>query len=263
MTGIHLVRDVMETNTRLAALAGAVLLVMAAIAPFAVAATTAGNAAGNVAVETHDATDVTNNSATLNGELTEVPEDENATVYFTYWEEGESENATETESGTHGEPATFHYELTGLEENTTYVYVANAEANGTEVSGDQVTFTTGGEDERDENATDAFGLEVSAFVHSLLEDRDDDDRGIGQMVSAFVTANNPGADHRPDHAGPPEDRGEGASDDKRQGPPEDKGPNAQGADDRPDHANDDEADDADDEDEPEAQDDETATETEA
>lgn len=254
----------METNTRLAALAGAVLLVMAAIAPFAVAATTAGNAAGNVAVETREASDVTNSSATLNSELTEVPEGGNATVYFTYWEEGDAENATETGSGTHGEPATFHYELTGLEENTTYVYAAHAEANGTEVTGDQVTFTTGGEDERDENATDAFGLEVSAFVHSLLEDRDDDDRGIGQRVSAFVTANNPGADHRPDHAGPPEDRGEGASDDKRQGPPEDKGPDAQDDDDRPDDADEDDSDaQDDDEDDSDAQDTETASSTEA
>lgn len=250
----------METNTRLAALAGAVLLVMAAIAPFAVAATTAENAAGNVAVETHEASDVTNTSATLNGELTELPEDENATVYFTYWEEGDSENAVETESGTNDEPATFHYELDGLEENTTYVYVAHAEAGDSAASGEQVTFTTGAEDEKDENATDAFGLEVSAFVHSLLEDRGDEDRGIGQMVSAFVTANNPGADHRPDHAGPPEDRGEGAADDKRQGPPEDKGPNAQNGDE---DADDPEEDDDDEDDDADAEDTETATETEA
>jgi hypothetical protein len=46
-----------------------------------------------------------------------------------------------------------------------------------------------------------FGQLVSSFVNSLL----DDDRkgGIGQIVSEFVREHNPGADKRPEHAGPP------------------------------------------------------------
>ena len=54
-----------------------------------------------------------------------------------------------------------------------------------------------------ENGTNAsFGQQVSAFVQSLLASGE---TGIGQQVSEFVRANNPG--NAPDHAGPPEDAG--------------------------------------------------------
>ena len=45
---------------------------------------------------------------------------------------------------------------------------------------------------------DSFGSRVSWFVHQLLGDRGDT-RGIGEFVSEYVVANNPG--NAPDHAG--------------------------------------------------------------
>lgn len=47
----------------------------------------------------------------------------------------------------------------------------------------------------------SFGERVSAFVHQLQADGN----MSGQQVAAFVVSNNPGADNRPDHAGPPGD----------------------------------------------------------
>ncbi|MFC7044235.1 DNA primase [Halobacteriaceae archaeon GCM10025711] len=49
-----------------------------------------------------------------------------------------------------------------------------------------------------------FGQRVSWFVHSIMDE--ENDRPLGQLVSEFVTSNNPGADHRPDHAGPNQER---------------------------------------------------------
>ena len=52
-----------------------------------------------------------------------------------------------------------------------------------------------------------FGQWVSSYVHQL---RDDGYFGaeFGQKVSEFATENNPGADKRPDHAGPNEQAGD-------------------------------------------------------
>ena len=85
-----------------------------------------------------------------------------------------------------------------------------------------------------ENETDAFGQQVSSFVANLLSGNTTD-TGIGAAISEFVTANNPGADNRPDHAGPPEnktDTGEQGppenETDTGQGPPDDKGNDGSG-----------------------------------
>lgn len=215
---------VMKSTYKLGAMALAAMLVLSVVAPTALAAaaagSSAGNTAGNVAVDTGDATNVTNSSAEVHGEVTGLADNESATVYFTYWVQGDEANATDTANASTDEDTEFKETITGLQNNTTYVYVAKADVNNTTVSGEQKTFTTGAEE--DDNASDAFGQEVSAFVHSLLDD-DDREGGIGQAVSEFVTANNPGADKRPDHAGPPEDRGPKDKADKQNGPPEHAG----------------------------------------
>lgn len=218
----------MKSTLKLGAMALAAMLVLSVVAPAVLAASAAGNTAGNASVTTGEAENVTNSSAEIHGEVEGLHDDESATVSFTYWVEGDSANATNTASATTDEDAEFKETVTGLQNNTTYVYVAKAEVtNSTSgetytVSGEESTFTTGAEeDEGDGNASDAFGQDVSAFVHGLLENESVDNQSIGQMVSEYVTENNPGADKRPDHAGPPEDRGKSA--DKRQGPPEDKG----------------------------------------
>lgn len=229
----------MKSTTKLGAIALSVALVLSIMAPAALAASSAANTdTDDVSVSTGEATNVTNSSAELDGEYEGAGDSESATVSFTYWVEGDQANTSvDTESATSDKNASeFQTTVDGLENNTTYVYVATVEVNGTTYSGEEVTFTTGGES--DDGEADAFGQEVSAFVHSLLEERDDSERGIGQQVSEFVRNNNPGADKRPDHAGPPdhvglntdadadEDDRRGPPEDKRQGPPEDKGPNA-------------------------------------
>ena len=82
--------------------------------------------------------------------------------------------------------------------------------------------------EEDENGS--FGQAVSSFVHEMLN-AGDDDGPIGQIISEYVTSNNPGSDNKPDHAGKSADAGsqgnssaanstdEGGS----QGPPDDAG----------------------------------------
>lgn len=88
-------------------------------------------------------------------------------------------------------------------------------------------------DDRDGNATDAFGFHVSAFVHELVEDDNETNESIGQQVSAFVTANNPG--NASANAGPPENVTQGPPENTTQGPPEDKGPDGNQSD-RPENA---------------------------
>jgi hypothetical protein len=79
--------------------------------------------------------------------------------------------------------------------------------------------------ELEENGS--FGQLVSSFVHEMLN-AGGDDGPIGQIISDFVTSNNPG--NAPDHAGGPDDPGsqgnstdengtdEGDSDDKPDNP---------------------------------------------
>lgn len=209
----------MKSTYKLGAMALAAMLVLSVFAPTVMAATaagnTAGNTAGNVSVTTGAAENVTGNSAELNGEVSGLNESDSANVSFTYWVEGDSANNTTVDAGTLDSNGTFSETLFELENDTTYVYVAHAEVNGTTVSGGEETFSTGTE-------ADIFGQRVSAFVHDLLSD-EDREGGIGQAVSEFVTSNNPGADKRPDHAGPPEDRGPKDKADKEPGPPDHAG----------------------------------------
>jgi hypothetical protein len=176
-------------------------------------------------VDTLAASDVTPTSATLNGELTGLGGAGNATVHFEYWVEGDRENSSTTDADEISSAGTFEMNASGLSYNDTYVYVAHAEADDTTVTGDRSTFTPALSEEVAEDQP--FGHWVSAFVHSLIDSEDLEERNLGQAVSAFVTENNPGADNRPDHAGPdgersergpPEDRGNDDSDDERGSP---------------------------------------------
>ena len=72
------------------------------------------------------------------------------------------------------------------------------------------------------NGSDAFGLQVNAFIESLNDTNRTGPRGL--LIADFVVSNNPG--NAPDHAGPPARAGPGGDDnetDDRRGPPEDEG----------------------------------------
>lgn len=169
----------------------------------------------DLAVDTRSASDVDNTSATLNGELTRLDGEAEAEGWFEYWVQGDPANVTSTENQTLTEPGSFSASVSGLENETTYVYVSHAAANGSHVTGDPVTFTTG--QATTGSATwdgeGAFGQWLTSVLKNLVPS--EMDVPFGQFVSDIVTANNPGnGQGPPEHAGPPDD------DDDERGPPD-------------------------------------------
>ncbi len=95
----------------------------------------------NPSVETLDATNITEDSATLNGKLDSTGGDSSVTVYFKYSQDGI--NWTETTHQTLSAPGNFSANISGLVSGTAYKFVAIAEnSTGTPVSGSEKTFTT-------------------------------------------------------------------------------------------------------------------------
>lgn len=163
-------------------------------------------------VETLAASGITNTSATLNGKLTGLGDASTASVWFEYWPKGDQGNASNTSEQMRTSPGNFSAVVSGLDNETTYVYVAYAEANNTTVSGAMIEFTTGAQNGDDGNVTGPFGLRVSAFVHSLQESLGPGNHSqpLGRMIADWVTEHNPG--NPPDHAGPNGDNGNGPPD---------------------------------------------------
>lgn len=179
-------------------------------------------------VDTLAASDVDNDSATLNGELTGLSGEAEADVWFEYWPHGDSANASTTATQNLSGPGSFSEAVSGLEDNTTYVYVAHASANNTTVSGDPVEFTTGPvADETDRPTWDGegpFGQWLTSVLRNLVPP--DSGEPLGQIVSDIVTANNPGSEHRSDKANPggngngPPDHAKSGKDKSGNGPPD-------------------------------------------
>jgi hypothetical protein len=216
----------------------------------------ASGAAGGVgAAAAHDAT--ANESLVVG-----VEHDDEATVIVTHSDSAvenasvtvdvTAENVTYDGAGEYRTDDDGEVELPAPEENVTVAITAAADgATGATT----VTLTAGETDD----ATGSFGQLVSSFVTDML-DAGGSDGGIGQAVSEFVTANNPGnAENAPADAGRPDDAGqpddaspdgddEDSEDDER-GPPEHAGPGgddedgADDADDETDDADEDETDD--------------------
>ncbi len=94
-------------------------------------------------VTTDDATDVTADGATLNGELTGLGDHDSATVYFQYWVEGQKGSTLNWYTGSaQSAPGTFSADVT-LQDDTTYVVQAYAQSDdGTWTAGSEVTVTT-------------------------------------------------------------------------------------------------------------------------
>jgi len=96
-------------------------------------------------VETNPATDVTDNSATLPGELTDMGGESSVNVFFRYREDGETTwQETSTDELTQAED--YEISITGLEEETTYEYMAVVQWNS-EDTGNIETFTTSTDDD--------------------------------------------------------------------------------------------------------------------
>ena len=94
-----------------------------------------------VEVSTNAATNVTYNSATLNGELTDAA-GETVSLCFRYREQGESwEDDIEVETGI-TTPQSYSYPLTGLNPEITYEFQAVVKWNAEEDTGSILDFTT-------------------------------------------------------------------------------------------------------------------------
>ncbi|MUV89800.1 hypothetical protein GJ629_07750 [Halapricum sp. CBA1109] len=102
---------------------------------------------GEFGVTTGDASDVTNSSATLNGDLTGLNGSADASVGFEYYPEGDAANASSVDAGERSSVGAFSAEVTGLDNGTTYVYTATASADNATVVGENVTFTPGASDD--------------------------------------------------------------------------------------------------------------------
>ncbi|SFS11756.1 hypothetical protein SAMN05216559_3938 [Halomicrobium zhouii] len=175
-------------HTKLFALVAAVGMLGLAVGPgvAAAAASDSGNAAANEPLNVSVTQEMgVSISVTQNG--TDV---ENATVDVAV-----VGNGSYDEAGTHTTNENGAILLSPPEEDVTIDVTASAN-NQTATTTASLTGT---------NGTDAaFGHQVSWFVQKLLGNGETD---IGQQVSEFVRANNPG--NAPDHAGPPAHAGPG------------------------------------------------------
>ena len=95
-------------------------------------------------VRTDDATGVTANSATLNGDLTDFNDAVDADVSFQWGTSSKSyPYETEAESMALETPGPFSFNLNGLTSNTTYYYRAKADCGGYGTTyGKEKSFTT-------------------------------------------------------------------------------------------------------------------------
>jgi subtilisin len=94
-------------------------------------------------VDTDSATDTTEDSATLNGNLTGLAGADSADVRFRYWEQGsKSSTYTVTDSQSVSSTGTFSQSVSGLDDNTTYTYVAEVQESGDVELGSEVEFST-------------------------------------------------------------------------------------------------------------------------
>lgn len=98
-------------------------------------------------VETGEATNIGDNSATLTGELIELENADEANVYFEWGEQGNLSNSTSTQ--TLSATGSFDEFVSGLSSGTDYEFRAVAEANGETDTGAVMSFTT--EEEEDDN----------------------------------------------------------------------------------------------------------------
>jgi subtilisin len=103
-----------------------------------------GGGGDELAVETQSPTEITDEGATLRGDLLGLGDNDTVTVSLTYWEAGDRDGTKTTVGETERSSAgAFSATVDTLSANTEYVVVGNATtADGTTVSGDQVSFRT-------------------------------------------------------------------------------------------------------------------------
>lgn len=145
-------------------------------------------------------------------------------------------------NGTYETDADGEVDLPAPEENTTLIINASYDGSTANTTFEVVLEENGGYEN--------FGQWISSYVKQL---QSEGYFGFGPKVSDFATENNPGADNKPDHAGPPEDDGEDDAEasgdseadtegDDERGPPEHANANAKGGEDEEDDEDESQAD---------------------
>lgn len=99
----------------------------------------------SLAVQTQDATEVDESSATLNGDLTELEGYDEANVYFE-WGEIDEDLPHTTDEQTLDSTGEFGEDLTDLDSDTEYEFRAVAQASDDKDTGETLTLTTTGGD---------------------------------------------------------------------------------------------------------------------
>ena len=227
----------MSPKQRFAAIALSALLVLSVVGPALAVAQTETPEQTDTGDGGELTVDVRNGG---NDTVVIVVEDENgsvegATVTVSAVEETDDENETSdnetTETPTPTENDTSDNETSdnetddGYEGTGTYTTGADGtveipapdEGVRLQISVEAGNRTTTSEVTMNDGVGVPFGQRVSLFVQQLLQQ--DGNASVGQAVSDFVRANNPG--NAPEDAGPPEDAGNQS--DGERGPPEDAG----------------------------------------
>ncbi|AHZ24124.1 serine protease (plasmid) [Haloferax mediterranei ATCC 33500] len=126
-------------------------------------------------IVTTNASDVSQTSATLGGNLTGLGDHSSATVGVEYWADDHGpESATAVEAGSQSSAGTYTAVVEELEEDTQYQFRAYAEAGSDTVTGTPVSFSTGDEDS-------ANGPVVE--THSPEDIEEDEAELYGEVVS--------------------------------------------------------------------------------
>jgi hypothetical protein len=148
-----------------------------------------------------------------------------------------SDDGTAVENASVNVTAEVAYEGTGTYESGAEGTVElpnpeqNLTASVTATNGSENVTTTAELDSIENGGYANFGQWISSYVQQL-QTSGYFGPGLGQKVSEFATENNPGAEKRPDHAGPPDDAG-ATVDDETNATDEDEDEDTRGP---PDHA---------------------------
>ncbi|WP_158058745.1 hypothetical protein [Halorussus halophilus] len=184
----------MNSKRTLTAVALAGLLLVSALASAgSVAGSTAANATAN------DSLSVSVENVGNDGATVMVTANDSAVANASVSVEATDNNSTYAGAGDYETGPDGTVSLPEPEQNVT-VSVTAESGNLSETT--TATLTTA--EESDEPKS--FGQMVSSFVHQMLN-AGDTDGPLGQAISEFVTSNNPGSEHKPDHAGKPDDAG--------------------------------------------------------
>ncbi len=141
-------------------------------------------------LKTSEAVDVSYNSATLKGELTDIKEEENVDLFFEYGKSGEDKNKTEKETKT--EPLEYFKQIESLSADTEYEFRAKLSWRGGSVAGETESFMTlseptpsGGGGGGGGSGATRYRIDISSRGEGSVEGSGRYSEGVKVTVKAF------------------------------------------------------------------------------